>query len=229
MGEISPFGIGSPVHFLRTQGCHLRCYLPTLGVLCDTPEGLSKQGGTEMSTQQIIAALDELRTESGGVNLVCLSGGDPLWRSVDSLHDLFQALENSDYNVVVETSGTLTIQPFRRWAKVDWVLDYKTLSAGVKGADNVLKDVPFLTPRDTVKFVLHDEADYDDFKRKLICLTELQTVAKIAVGVFWGGPLSTFKLVEWLIRDSLLGRVGINMQAHKALLQSFDTVDAKLT
>ena len=41
-GEVNPFGIGFPVIFLRLQGCHLRCYKKTLGVLCDTPEGLDK-------------------------------------------------------------------------------------------------------------------------------------------------------------------------------------------
>lgn len=229
MGEQSAYGIGAPVHFLRAQGCHLRCYLPTLGVLCDTPEGLTREGGTEMSAAEIIAALNRLRTVSGGVNLVCFSGGDPLWRTPESLNEVFHALAASGYNVVVESSGTLSIKAYRHWAHVDWVLDYKAPSAGVKNADNVLLDVPLLTKRDYLKFVLHDEADYLDFVPKMDRLVALNNVAKIVVGVFWGGPLSTFKLVEWLVRDSLLGRVSVNMQAHKALLQSLDTVDAKLT
>ena len=41
-GEQYPHGIGHPAIFLRLQGCHLRCYKKTMGILCDTPEGLVK-------------------------------------------------------------------------------------------------------------------------------------------------------------------------------------------
>ena len=216
MGEQNPFGIGAPVHFLRTQGCHLRCYLPTLGVLCDTPEGLTREGGTEMSAPQIITVLDRLRENSGGVSLVCLSGGDPLWRSEDSLNELFGALFANGFKVVVETSGTLSMRAYRQWSNVDWVLDFKTLSAGVKKADNMLNDVPVLTNRDIVKFVLHDEADYHDFVNKLDRLVALNSVAKIVVGVFWGefakrepkANLSAMRqLMGWLAEGKIKPRI----------------------
>lgn len=228
-GEVNPYGIGAPVHFLRLQGCHLRCYLPTLGVLCDTPEGLEKKGGSEMSLPAIIEALNVLREKSGGVSLVCLSGGDPLWRSPAELDDLFGYLARAGYQTVVETSGTLSMQPFRNWMAVSWVLDYKVASAGVKGADNILADVPCLNAKDFIKFVLHDEADYVDFLQKYAKLIALNCKAKIAVGVFWQGKLTTFKLVEWLIRDGIFGAVHVNMQAHKALLTPLDNIDPKLT
>jgi organic radical activating enzyme len=58
-GEVNHFGIGTHV-FLRLQGCPIRCYKDTMGVLCDTPEALEKNNSLEVT--EIVNRLKTLRS-----------------------------------------------------------------------------------------------------------------------------------------------------------------------
>lgn len=221
-GEQNFRGIGAPVIFLRLQGCHLRCYAKTLGVLCDTPEGLEK-GEPNMDFSEILGTLNNIRRNTG-IDYVCLSGGDPLWRKKDDIHYLLTQLSYAGFYVSVETSGTLSISPYRDIRNIYWVLDYKVKSAGLPNKF-VHSDLPLLTEADIVKFVLYDYADYLEFKEVFHNIT---TKAKIVVGTYWGGELKSNILLEDLVKDGILGKVRINAQLHK-LLTHADRTDVSKT
>jgi len=104
MGEHSRHGIGAPCIFLRLSGCHIRCYHKTLGSYCDTPASLEKNDLKVCTIEQVITSLLTLRSTTG-IKLICLSGGDPLWRPIASVRELFIALTLFSFDVVVETSG----------------------------------------------------------------------------------------------------------------------------
>lgn len=211
-GEVNIKGIGVPVIFVRFQGCHLRCYKDTLGTLCDTPEALEgKTGGTMMDIDELMQKINNVSDAMGGVKLICLTGGDPLWRSTDSLTEFFYRTGDAGYKVSVETSGTLSIAPYRNFMHVSWVLDYKTSSAGVM-RPFLISEINLLDNKDFIKFVLYDTADYAEFKE---VLPTLDTKATIAVGVYWGGKMKTMELYNQLIADKLLGKVVLNVQLHK--------------
>lgn len=223
-GEQNPFGIGSPTIFLRTAGCHIRCYAKTLGILCDTPEALEKDSGDDMTTEQIIVELNKLRTKMGGASRVCLTGGDPLWRKPEQLHELFRALGEEYYQVTVETSGTLDWTPFYIYPHVHWIVDWKLASAGV-GSGVVEKCLPMMTGMDYIKFVIYDETDYLEFKdifKRLLTKEYIRSV-NIAVGPYWGGKIDAFQLFYKLEEDGLIHeKVHVNFQAHKALYPDYD-------
>jgi 7-carboxy-7-deazaguanine synthase len=214
-GEQNEWGIGEPVIFLRLSFCHLRCYLSTLGTLCDTPEALEKGSGKEMSIPEIIAVLDVISEAMGGVKRICLTGGDPLARPKEFLHALFQELGKAQYNVSVETSGTIDPTPYFIYNRVSWVLDYKGKSTGVKQRSIVPDVLEEMSARDFVKFVIFDEEDYNEMLAVINPWTNHQ--AQIVAGIYQGAPckLDTLTLFNWLVRDSLLGKVKINMQTHK--------------
>ncbi len=218
-GEQNIWGLGAPVIFLRTQGCHLRCYKSTLGTLCDTPEALEGRGThRDMTVKEVLAEMKVLANNMGGVYNVCLTGGDPLWMNQIELLDLLHVGWWDGFNFSVETSGTLPIKNFvdliipgRDKNHVHWVLDYKTKSAGVD-RPFLMENLFWLDEQDYIKFVLYDSADYQEF---LDVLPTLETKAKITVGVYWGGKITNFQLYDMLLKDKLLGQVSLNVQLHK--------------
>jgi len=221
-GEVNIFGIGAPVIFVRTSGCHLRCYKETLGLLCDTPNELDGTVGTDMSVEEIADSVRKISEDNGGIDLICFTGGDPLWRNQDEIHNLFAEL--SDFHISVETSGTLSIREFANYEHVSFVLDYKLSSAGVK-QKFITKDLSVLSKNDIIKFVIYDQEDYSMFLELFKGLYE-STLAKICVGTYWGGTkyMKSSTLIDMLKADRLLGKVHINMQAHK-LLTMYDTLE----
>lgn len=220
-GEVNPQGIGSLCIFVRLQGCHLRCYKKTLGILCDTPEGLKKPADRD-KISYIFAQIEQVSKDTG-LKLITLTGGDPLWNKEEELIELLTLLSDSGYTVNVETSGTISWMPYRHIKNVNWILDYKCKSAGVHQKTNLLhytKLLESLTDQDFIKFVIYDEMDYEEFKgfATVHYLTVCQ--ARLAVGAYWGGKLDTFELFEKLKADKLLGKVCMNMQTHKMAVSS---------
>lgn len=225
-GEVNKRGIGAPVIFVRTGGCHLRCYKETLGVLCDTPEALEKSSGAEMTMDEIFDKVDNLSRNEGFIRYICLTGGDPLWRKPSELTDFFIESAKRGYEVSVETSGTLSIEKFYLYPNVSWVLDYKSISAGVK-QEFVWENLDYLSQEDFIKFVIYDYKDLDEMA-EMVPLLKDKTKAQIAVGLYWGGPVKSHILVAFLKAKGLLGQVVINMQSHK-LLTHYDITSVKNT
>lgn len=216
-GEQSVPGIGSAVIFLRLGGCHLRCYLPTLKVLCDTPESLDRKSGEELEVDEIVRRAAAMRDEYQ-IYDITLTGGDPLWNKPELLKELLvQLTQLKGFRVSIETSGTLEWEQYRM-PNVHFVLDYKLPSCG----DDVYSKNLFvrkpelangLEKTDFVKFVIHD---WKDFGTALGALEKFETsMAKIVFGVYWKGPIKTADLTVELLKRKLLGRVHINVQLHK--------------
>lgn len=220
-GEVNPFGIGFPVIFLRLQGCHLRCYKKTLGVLCDTPEGLEKPvDKTEINS--IFAEIEKV-SEKYGIKVVTLTGGDPLWNKEEELIELFSGLVDRGFSVCVETSGTISWLSYSVISNnIFWILDYKLKSSGVKNSDVLFKDpehLQDLSEKDYIKFVIYDDADLDE---AILVVKELKdkTLANFAFGSFWGGRLTTFDIFNRIKEEGLLSSICINMQTHKMAVSS---------
>lgn len=222
MGEVNPFGIGHPAVFVRTAGCHLRCYKETYDVLCDTPHALEKDSGKLYSigggSETYPDIFDAIKSVGGDIKLICLTGGDPLWRSTQSIREFLRLARTLQYKVVVETSGTLSWLPFHELAT--WVIDYKLPSAGVHQKCLLLDEahLKVLDSQDYIKFVIANERDFAHALDATEEICRHNDQVKIAFGPLYGiGAELTFWDINELLNHKkyVSPQIVLNLQLHK--------------
>ncbi len=193
-GESSWAGV--PCVFVRTTGCNLRC------VWCDT--AYSFDGGEEMTVHQVAA-----RVKSYGCDLVEITGGEPLLQR--DLDELCRLLLDSGYTVLIETGGSLDITAVD--PRTIKIMDVKCPGSG-EVERNYWPNLEHLTPKDEVKFVVQDRADYD-WARQVVLEHHLQERCTVLFSPVWG-ELDLKSLAEWILQDrALRGRVRLQTQLHK--------------
>lgn len=187
--------MGLPTVFIRLTGCPLRCGY------CDSEYAF--QGGTWMALDAIVAEVGRHPTRH-----VTVTGGEPLAQR--DCPELLERLCDAGYDVSLETSGALDISAVD--PRVARIVDIKTPGSGEMGRmlwDNLER----LTPRDEVKFVLCDAADYA-WARQVVHDRRLHERAAVLFSPVWS-RLDARDLAEWILRDGL--PVRMQMQLHKVL------------
>jgi 7-carboxy-7-deazaguanine synthase len=185
---------GLPCTFVRTTGCNLRC------TWCDTPQAF--HGGTRMRRADVLA-----RALSFSTALVEVTGGEPLLQP--GVFPLLAELCEAGRTVLVETSGEADVSSVD--ARVHKVMDLKCPASG-ESHRNRWSNLDHIGPRDEIKFVLADRADYE-WMRETIRVRRLtdRTPKLLASTVF--GKLAPRDLVAWVLEDALAVRV--QLQMHK--------------
>ncbi len=192
-GETSRIGL--PTVFVRLTGCPMRC------TYCDTAYAFS--GGGNMQIAEILAKVAEF-----GTQYITVTGGEPLAQK--ECYTLLQALCDAGYSVSLETGGAMDIA--RVDSRVSVILDIKTPASNEE--KNMLWDnLNHIKPKDEIKFVLCNRADYDWAKAKL---TELKLTEKCPV-LFSPSyhDLKADELASWVLTDKL--QVRMQIQLHKVL------------
>jgi 7-carboxy-7-deazaguanine synthase len=186
---------GWPTVFIRLTGCPLRCQY------CDTAYAF--HGGRWRTLDDLLA-----ETARHGVRHVCVTGGEPLAQK--SCLELLRRLCDAGHVVSLETSGAMDISPVD--PRVIRIVDLKT-PGSQEVARNLWDNVPLLTDRDQVKFVLCDRADYDWACR---ILRDHDLPARCAV-LFSPSheQLPARELADWIVADAL--PVRFQLQLHKVL------------
>jgi 7-carboxy-7-deazaguanine synthase len=186
---------GLPTVFVRLTGCPLRCGY------CDTEYAFT--GGEWMT-------LDEILTRVGtyGTRHVCVTGGEPLAQK--GCPELLQRLCDAGFEVSLETSGALDIGAVD--PRVSRIVDIKTPGSG-ECERNRLENLPLLTARDQLKFVLTDRTDYE-WARSMLRRLELPQRCEVLFSPAYG-RLSPTELADWILADRL--PVRLQIQLHKLL------------
>ncbi len=180
--------------FVRTTGCNLRC------AWCDTPQAF--YGGKRMPRAEVLEKALAL-----GTPLVELTGGEPLLQP--AVLPLMRELCDAGKTVLVETSGEADVS--RVDSRVHKIMDLKAPGSG-ESHRNRWSNLEHIGPRDELKFVLTDRADYE-WMRRVLRERELprRTPNLLASTVF--GKLAARELVRWVLEDALPVRV--QLQMHK--------------
>ena len=186
---------GLPCGFVRLTACHLRC------VYCDTPHAFN---------QGIVLTLDEVveRALELGDDLVEITGGEPLLQA--EVHPLMSRLADAGRTVLLETSGAVDITPVD--PRVHIILDLKTPASGEVLA-NVWSNIPLLRPKDEVKFVLCDRADFDWAIAQVRAYHLTNRCPVLFSPAF--GQVNPTDLAAWTLETGLPVRVQV--QLHKIL------------
>ena len=119
------------------------------------------------------------------------------------------ALCDHGKNVLIETSGAHDIS--RIDARVHRIMDLKTPGSG-ECARNRFENIPHLTRRDEVKFVIGSREDYE-WSRTMV--QEHDLVARCGAVLFSTifGRIEPVEIVNWMVADRL--PVRFQLQMHK--------------
>ncbi|MGC9292935.1 MAG: radical SAM protein [Acidobacteriaceae bacterium] len=199
---------GLPCIFVRLAGCNLRC------AWCDSEYTFA--GGTKYAPEEVEAAIHALAP----VHLIEFTGGEPMLQERELL-PLMDRLLAQGFTLLLETSGERPLAAVPK--AVHKIMDVKCPGSG-ESARFHLPNLDALTPRDEVKFVLTDRADYE-FARGFLrqhdlaarcgevllspAFSKTPTPARDAANC----TLDPKLLVEWMLADGLPTRLGL--QIHK--------------
>ncbi|HLU50205.1 MAG TPA: radical SAM protein [Planctomycetota bacterium] len=189
---------GEPCFFIRLTGCPLRC------VWCDSEYAFYE------GERQPIAKVVDLARESG-IRLVEVTGGEPL--AQPGALRLLRELCDADHEVLLETSGALPID--RVDPRVRRIVDWKT-----PGSGEVERNHPgvldALRPRDELKLVILDRADYEWARDWLLEARKRRPELGVSIPVHFSpvfGRCRYDELAAWILADRL--GVRLNLQIHK--------------
>ncbi|PPU76859.1 MULTISPECIES: 7-carboxy-7-deazaguanine synthase QueE [Xanthomonas] len=186
---------GWPTVFVRLTGCPLRCQY------CDTAYAF--HGGQWHDIDAIVAEV-----ASHGVRHVCVTGGEPLAQK--RCLALLKQLCDAGFDVSLETSGALDVAEVD--PRVSRVVDIKTPASGEEHR-NRWDNLPLLTARDQIKFVICSRADYQ-WSRERVASHALDRRCTV-----WFSPskseVTPRQLADWIVADRL--PVRFQMQLHKLL------------
>ena len=186
---------GCPCIFIRLTYCNLRCSY------CDTEYAF--YDGKDMEITDIMSEI-----KRWDCNLVEVTGGEPLFQ--DECIDLLNELVNSNYEVMLETGGSLSISDVPK--KVVKIVDFKCPSSGMV-KKNLWSIVDDLQAHDEVKFVIGNREDFDWAKDRI---TEY-SLDKICTLLFSPtfGEIDPQQIVEWILDENL--PVRMQLQMHKMI------------
>jgi len=186
---------GRPCIFIRLTYCNLRCSY------CDTEYAF--YDGKDMEITYIMSEI-----KRWDCNLVEVTGGEPLFQ--DECIDLLNELVNSNYEVMLETGGSLSISDVPK--KVVKIVDFKCPSSGMV-KKNLWSIVDDLQAHDEVKFVIGNREDFDWAKDRI---TEY-SLDKICTLLFSPtfGEIDPQQIVEWILDENL--PVRMQLQMHKMI------------
>jgi len=141
-------------------------------------------------------------------NLVLVTGGEPLFQS--NCIELLNILVKKNYNVLLETSGSLTIKNVP--TKVVNIIDFKCPSSKME-KKNLWDNIKFLKPIDEVKFVIENIDDYN-WSKNIIKKYKLTDLCSVLLSPSYN-KIEPKTIVEWILKDKL--NVRFQLQIHKEI------------
>ncbi|MBI45244.1 MAG: 7-carboxy-7-deazaguanine synthase [Candidatus Marinimicrobia bacterium] len=186
---------GRPCIFIRLTYCNLRCSY------CDSEHTFYE--GEELTIEEILEKIKEYPC-----NLVEVTGGEPLFQKNCII--LLQKLVENKYEVLLETSGSLSIESVPK--QVINIIDFKCPSSKMV-KKNLWENINYLKKDDEIKFVIADKEDYVWAKNK-ISEYELTKKSNILMSPAYN-EIESKKIVDWILRDNL--NVRFQIQLHKEI------------
>lgn len=184
---------GLPCIFIRLTYCNLRCSY------CDTEYAFYE--GKNISIEEILETV-----KSYNCNLLEITGGEPLMQ--EKSYELMNKLCDNGYTVLLETSGSLSIENVDPRVRI--IMDLKCPSSRMV-KKNLYSNIDFIKRKDEIKFVIGNREDYD-WAKGIILQYKLHEKCEILFSTVFG-KLGLKDLAEWILSDNL--KVRFQTQLHK--------------
>ena len=186
--------VGRPCIFIRLTYCNLRC------TYCDTEYAFYE--GKDIEIPEIMAEIKQWNC-----NLVEVTGGEPLFQ--DECIHLLNELKNQNYEVLLETGGSLSISDVP--IEIIRIVDFKCPSSGME-KKNLWSIVNDLQPHDEVKFVIGDREDFD-WAIDMLNKYSLNEKCSILFSPTFG-KIDPSLIVEWILEGDIPVRMQLQMHKH---------------
>ena len=187
---------GLPTIFIRTTGCNLRC------TYCDTSYAYKE--GKNYSINGLLT-----KVRSFAFQRICLTGGEPLLQR-DSIN-LIKKLISMDYEIDLETNGSIDINNFTGLDNLLISMDIKCPSSGCHKS-MIIDNLLLLSKKDQVKFVIGDKIDYK-FAKDVIEKYNLLDHTNVIISPV--GGIKPKWIIKEVLKDGLDARIGL--QLHKLI------------
>jgi 7-carboxy-7-deazaguanine synthase len=188
---------GRPCVFVRLTGCNLRCSY------CDTRYAYDE--GQNLTIDEIVD-----RVTSYQCRLVEITGGEPLIQK--ETPDLIHLLLNKDFEVLLETNGSIDISPIDE--RCVRLVDIKCPSSHEEKNNN-LDNLKRLSGKDEIKFVIGNRKDYDFAKNILSIVGKFKSGMKPPLFSPLNAQMDPKLLAEWILADHMDARM--QLQLHKII------------
>jgi 7-carboxy-7-deazaguanine synthase len=185
---------GYPTVFVRLTGCNLRCSY------CDT--AYSYVEGIDMSVEDVLEKIG-----SFGYKRVCLTGGEPLLQE-DGVKRLLEGL--SDYEVSIETNGSVDLSKFDMAENHRFTMDIKTPSSD-ESESNRFENFKVLKDRDEIKAVIGSR---DDYLWALNIVDKYYRKGNITFSPMFG-MIEPEEIIDWILEDKR--DIRFQIQIHKVI------------
>ena len=187
---------GLPCVFIRLTGCDLRC------TYCDSAYAFFE--GKKQAVDEILAEVLAMECP-----LVEVTGGEPLLQK--NVLPLMVSLCDAGRTVLIETSGAHDISAID--PRVHRIVDLKCPDSG-ECARNRFENIPLLTARDEVKFVVGSRGDYEWASGQIRSHGLASRCAAVLLSPVFG-RVEPREVVGWMLADRLPAR--FQLQMHKMI------------
>ena len=186
---------GLPCIFIRLTYCNLRCSY------CDSE--YTFHNGEKIDIKDIINQIKQYPCK-----LVQVTGGEPLFQK--NCINLLKTLVEEQYNVLLETSGSLSIEKVPK--EVINIIDFKCPSSKMQ-KKNLWENLDYIKTNDQIKFVIGNKEDYEWTKDK-IYKYNLDKKCEILISPVYNN-IKSEQIVNWILKDNL--KVRFQIQLHKEI------------
>lgn len=201
---------GIPCVFIRLHGCNCQCSY------CDSNYACEGNDYVELTIEEILNDVEKFN-----IPQITLTGGEPLIHS--HVYELIDELVDNDYEVNIETNGSVPLDHIQDRRQEDWVyrdhtivtMDWKCKTSGM--TDEMLEsNLKLLKPQDALKFVVGSKEDLDQMKE---VVTSFYKSTLVSPNIFVSpvfGKIEPSTIVAYILENNL-HYVRTQVQLHKII------------
>ena len=184
--------------FIRFANCNLRCSY------CDTKYSFDNPIYKEESVDEIIDYVNKQNIKN-----ITITGGEPLLQ--EDIKELLIKLSEKNYNIEIETNGSINFKALASIKNISFTLDYK-LPTSLMEKFMDIDNYKYISKKDSIKFVCGSNLDLEKMKEIINKYNLIEKTNCLVSPVF--NSIKLEDIVKFMIDNNLNG-LKYCLQIHK--------------